>query len=202
MKTVLQLLTWMVIAFWLSGNVTHAQFLSKEIPTWEGIEKTAEDIKNDEELVRKSIELAGDRRTAVQYATRLGWEQIGQGDPNHAIRRFNQAWLIDPDFPDIYWGFAIATHMRGDDLTTVERWLTTAMERIGRSARLTTDHGRILGERGMTEKAKAKFEEALAIDPTYIPAHLGMVRVAQDLGDSPLEEKHQKLHDELTGKTQ
>ncbi len=23
-----------------------------------------------------------------------------------AMRRFNQAWLLDPNYPDIYWGFA------------------------------------------------------------------------------------------------
>lgn len=199
MKYFIQILLLSLTASWLSVFPIQAQFLSNEIPLWEGVEKTPADIENDKELVRKSIELAGDRKTAVQYAVRLGWEQIGKGDPNSAIRRFNQAALIDPEFPDIYWGFAIATHIRGDELSTVERWLKKAMEGIGPSARLSTDHGRILGERDMTEAAKAKFEKALMLDPTYVPAHLGMIRIAQDLGDTALEEKHQKLHDELTG---
>ncbi|MEM9331039.1 MAG: hypothetical protein AAGA53_06915 [Pseudomonadota bacterium] len=202
MKSLFLKLVYALLVLMACSMPIQAQFLTNEIPTWEGIEKSPADIENDKELVRKSIELAGNRRTAVQYAVRLGWEQIGKGDPNHAIRRFNQAWLIDPKFPDIYWGFAIATHIRGDDLATVEKWLKVAMEAIGPNARLSTDYGRILGERSLSQRAKAKFEEALVLDPEYIPAHLGMIRVAQDLGDNDLEKKHQALHDDLTGRTQ
>lgn len=198
MKHFLQILIFACVAALLS-TPAQAQFLSKEIPLWEGVEKTEDDIKNDEDLVKKAIELAnGDRFAAVRGLVDIGWQRIGEGDPNHAIRAFNQASLIEPEFPDIFWGFAIATHIRGDELAEVERWIDRTAVAIGTDARLITDHGRILGEREMPEKAKAKFEEALSIDANYIPAHVGMLRIAQDLGDKPLEEKHQQLHDKLT----
>jgi len=176
----------------------HAQFTAKPEPLWEGTVKTAADKQNDAELVEKSIELAnGSRKTAAEFAVRLGWSEIGKNDPNQAVRRFNQAWLIDPDFPDLYWGFAVATHIRGDELLKVERWFEEAKTRILNNPRLITDHGRVLEERKMPEKAKLLFEEALNIDPKYPPAHIGMVQVARALENKTLEEKHQKLHDEL-----
>ncbi len=176
----------------------HAQFTAKPEPLWEGSVKTEADKQNDAELVEKSIELAGGKRTAAEFATRLGWSEIGKNDPNQAIRRFNQAWLIDMDFADLYWGFAVATHIRGDELPKVERWFNQAKSRIGQNPRLITDHARVLEERKMPERAKPLFEEALSIDPKYQPAHIGMVQVARALGDKELEDKHQKLHDELT----
>lgn len=176
---------------------SHAQFSAKPQPLWEGSVKTEADKKNDADLVEKSIELAGGRKTAAEFATRLGWSEIGKNDPNQAIRRFNQAWLIDPDFPELYWGFAVATHIRGDELQKVERWFLEARKRLGSGARLLTDYGRVLEERKMPERAKPLFVEALKADPNYVSAHIGMVQVARALGDAALEEKHQKLHDEL-----
>jgi len=147
----------------------HAQFTAKPEPLWEGSVKTEADKQNDAELVEKSIELAGGKRTAA-----------------------------DMDFADLYWGFAVATHIRGDELPKVERWFNQAKSRIGQNPRLITDHARVLEERKMPERAKPLFEEALSIDPKYQPAHIGMVQVARALGDKELEDKHQKLHDELT----
>jgi len=175
----------------------NAQFTAEPVPLWEGLTKTEADIKNDAELVEKSIELAGGKRNAVEFATRLGWSEIGKNDPNHAIRRFNQAWLIDMDFADLYWGFAVATHIRGDELEKVERWFNEAKTRIGPNPQLITDHGRVLEERNEHARARPQFEAALRLDPNYVPAHIGMVQVARALEDKPLEEKHQKLHDEL-----
>ncbi len=179
--------------------ISHAQISALEVPMWEGITKTPADIANDEELVRKSLEITnGNRYLAVRYAVRLGWERIGRNDPNGAIRRFNQAWLIMPDFPDIFWGYAIATHIRGDDLVFVERWFAKAESVITGSAQLSADHGRVLEERKMPEKARPYFEAALAIDEDYVPAHIGMIRVAEATGDNALRAAHQKQLDKLT----
>lgn len=175
----------------------HAQ-LGHAAPMWEGYEKTESDLAADEELIKKSLELTkGDAALAAQYAVRAAWERIGKNDPNGAIRRFNQAWLIMPELSDIYWGFAIATHIRGDDLKDVERWFTRVESEIKGSARLSTDHGRVLEERKLPERARPLFEQALALDPNYEQAHIGMIRVAEALGDEELAKKHQEIYDGL-----
>ncbi len=181
----------------------NAQFETRPTPMWENYQKTEADTKSDNNFIQEAIKLAnGDRDGATRALVDIGWQRIGEGDPNHAIRAFNQAWLLQADNPNIFWGFAVASHIRNDELKTVTRWFKRARQLIALkgfpdSARLEADEGRALSERGEHEKAKPLFEKALSLDPNYIPAHIGMINVAAALGNEELKNKHQKLHDEL-----
>ena len=180
----------------------HAQFSTRPAPMWEGYEKTAADIQSDEKFKRETIELAGGNvDQAAQTLIDIGWGRIGE-DPNHAIRAFNQAWLLQPDNPNIFWGFAVASHIRNDELKMITRWFNRtrqlmALKGFGESARLEADHGRVLTERDSHKEARPFFEKALSLDPKYVPAHIGMINVGAALGDEELKDKHQKIHDEL-----
>lgn len=183
----------------LAPQIAHAQLETRPTPMWEGVEKSDADKANDEKLVKDVLKLTkGDRTQAATVIVRLGWDEIAGGRPNEAVRRFNQAWLIKPDMADIFWGYAVATHIRGDDLDKVERWFDEAGKTITDNPRLLSDRGRVLEERKEPGKARSWFEKALVLDPEYVPAHVGMVLVARALEDEALEEKHQKLHDEFT----
>lgn len=170
---------------------THAQFETKPTPLWEGLEKSEEDKANDQNFIKQALALSnGDRQAAVIGAVQLGWQQIGQGQPNDAIRRFNQAWLINPDFPDIYWGLGVATHIRGDETDDVVRWFEEAFKGLRDNPNFLSDRGRVLEERKLPERARYWFQAALRIDPNNVPAHVGMSRVAKALGDEALEKTH------------
>lgn len=178
----------------------HAQLETRPTPMWEGVEKTAEDIANDQKLVKEALKLSnGDRGEAAATMVQLGWQQIVEGNPNEAIRRFNQAWLVNPVDGFIFWGYGVAGHIRGDDLEKIEQWFAQAEKVIKNNPRLLSDHGRVLEERKFPKRARVLFENALALDETYLPAHVGMVLVARTLEDKELEAKHQKRHDELAG---
>ena len=191
-----------IIIIFCSTFPAHAQFSTRPAPMWEGYEKTAADIQSDEKFKRETIELAGGNvDQAAQTLIDIGWGRIGE-DPNHAIRAFNQAWLLQPDNPNIFWGFAVASHIRNDELKTIIRWFNRtrqlmALKGFGESARLEADQGRALTERDCYKEARPFFEKALSLDPDYVPAHIGMINVGAALGDTELQEKHQKLHDEL-----
>ena len=45
--------------------------------------------------------------------SQLGWEYFYKGDADTAIKRFNQAWLFDPDNPQVWWGFGVIMGDRG-----------------------------------------------------------------------------------------
>lgn len=187
----------------LATFAAQAQISTRPAPMWEDYEKTALDIQSDKDFVKQATELAGgDATRAAASLVQIGWQRIGEGDPNHAIRAFNQAWLIQADNPSVFWGFAVASHIRNDELETVRRWFNRTRQLIAlkgfpENHRLEADEGRVLAERGEHEKAKALFEKALTIEPDYIPAHIGMINLAEALGDADLKQKHQKLHDEL-----
>lgn len=193
----------LAIILGIATLTAEAQISTRPAPMWEDYEKTEFDIQSDKDFVKQATELAdGDAARAAASLIQIGWQRIVEGDPNHAIRAFNQAWLIEADNPSVFWGFAVASHIRNDELDTVSRWFNRtrellALKGLPENHRLEADEARVLAERGEHEKAKALFEKALTIEPDYIPAHIGMINVAGELGDTELKDKHQKKHDEL-----
>ncbi|MFE0015670.1 tetratricopeptide repeat protein [Mesorhizobium sp. NPDC059054] len=166
---------------------------AKEMPLWEGLQKNARMMEADKKLiesVRQSTN--GDLKAGAKRAIELGWQSFETRDFETAIRRFNQAWLLDPENPAIYWGFALVTHQRGEPLETVERWFAETEKRIPNVVPLLSDHGRILEEQNEDKRAVEYFNRALAIDPDYVEAHVGMARIAQKAGDLAGYELHMK----------
>ena len=54
------------------------------------------------------------RADAARSASELGWKMYYEGDPRGAIKRFNQAWLLDPTDQFALWGFAVISRERGE----------------------------------------------------------------------------------------
>jgi len=180
------------------ASSAHAQFSTKPEPMWEGYEKTSSDIESDKKFVEDTLKLSdGDREKAAATLIQIGWQRIGS-DANHAIRAFNQAWLVDPDNPGIFWGFAVATHLRNDELPVVIRWFDKTRELFKKqgfaeNARLEANQGRVLVERDMPAQALPFFEKALVIEPQYIQAHLAIIEIARQTENTALQTKHEVL---------
>lgn len=188
----------LLIALSMPLGMVHAQ-LQREVPTWRGITKTEEQIEADKKLIEEAKKLSdGDLKAAADQALELGWRSVMEGAPEMAIRRLNQAWLMDPDNGLIYWGFAIATHMRNDKLVDVTIWFDQAESILGPNANLYSNRGRVLDEREMPLEARQWFEKALTVDPDNQDAHFGMIRVAQAIGDDALRDKHQEIFNRLS----
>lgn len=180
----------------------YAQISSRPDPMWEGYQKTETDLADDQKFIADVLKLTdGNRQQASQALVQIGWKRIGQ-DANHAIRAFNQAWLLEPENPNVFWGFAVASHIRNDDIKTINRWFNRTrqlmtLKGFPDNARLEADHGRVLAEREQYNEALPLFEKSLSLDPEYVPAHIGMINVSKALGNKELEAKHQAIHDKL-----
>ena len=74
---------------------------------------TKEQQTLNEQLIQKAIQEAGSRQAALESAIKLAWQHYYRGDPKTAMRRFNQAWLIDPNHADVYYGFAYLLSVQG-----------------------------------------------------------------------------------------
>lgn len=69
----------------------------------------------------------GSREAASRHMSDYGMRLYIQDDLEKAMRRLNQAWLLDPANPETYWGFSVIYLDLGrQDLA--ERWMNEALD--------------------------------------------------------------------------
>ncbi|MBI5218654.1 MAG: tetratricopeptide repeat protein [Bacteroidia bacterium] len=67
--------------------------------------------KADDEFVKESIQLYGSKEAAFNTFIDLGWKNILDNNPENSVKKFNHAWLINPDHPDSFFGFAFVSQL-------------------------------------------------------------------------------------------
>lgn len=171
----------------------------RTIPMWEGLEKNAIQKKIDRDFVSGMIKhFDGNADKASHYAVLKGWEQIEKGDLETAIKRFNQAWLLNPERGDIYWGFVVASAERGDELAKIEQWFAKAESIVGPQTELYSDWGIVLERRDKPNAAIPYFLKSIELKPNNPEPHAGMVRTSVAIGDRKTAEKHSEIYRALT----
>lgn len=76
------------------------------LPKYGGVKKTQAQIDADQEFIDGLVKEFGSREAAYSNAVTRGVAAFQGKDFNVAMRRFNQAWLINPNRPDAYLGMA------------------------------------------------------------------------------------------------
>jgi tetratricopeptide (TPR) repeat protein len=77
------------------------------------IARTEELKKADDEFIKQATAPVGSRETASKVWYAQGDAYVNNGNQSLAIRRFNQAWLLNPNSYQPYWGFGRVTLSRG-----------------------------------------------------------------------------------------
>lgn len=86
-----------------------------ELPLYGGEEHGGHELTPwDRTFIANVTRAAGSREKAAQGVLDLGWQAVRERDPRRAIRRFNQAWLLTPDDPEVFWGLGVALGGKGD----------------------------------------------------------------------------------------
>lgn len=75
--------------------------------------KTPFQLESDEKFIQSAIQGAGSREKACRDVLGWGWEFFNKGDVMTAMKRFNQAWLLDPKNPEVYKGFSAVLKKQG-----------------------------------------------------------------------------------------
>ena len=132
------------------------------------------ELKANKELLQSVDRLGVSRRDAARRAVVVGFKHFREGDIASAIKRFNQGWLIDPEFGRVYWGLAIVSFERNKDPVQAEQLFLKAAELSPDDADLHVDVGRFFGKTGNPSKAGVYFERALKIDEDVRDAHRGL----------------------------
>ena len=86
-----------------------------QVPMYGGMDRQSvpELKKGDEEFIEKSSTAFGGRENAAKKWVEQAFAFYDHDQLDMAMRRFNQAWLLDPQNPGVYWGFGAVAHDRG-----------------------------------------------------------------------------------------
>ena len=79
-----------------------------QVPMYGGMDRSAiPELKaGDEKLITDTTSSYGTREKASAAFVNNGFSFYQRDDLANAMRRFNQAWLLNPNNPEVYWGFA------------------------------------------------------------------------------------------------
>jgi tetratricopeptide (TPR) repeat protein len=86
--------------------------------------------KTDAQFIKTEIKLCGTADSASRKYVRLGWGYFFRRDPQTAMKRFNQAWLLNPQNAGVYFGFGHLTRYAfNKDAAEAEKYYRLGRER-------------------------------------------------------------------------
>ena len=77
--------------------------------------------KNDESLIRDATFRFGNRQAASRALAEQGWASVRKGMFDVAMRRFNEAWLLNPKNYQAFWGFGAVLSEQGKLAEAIEQ---------------------------------------------------------------------------------
>lgn len=102
-------------------------------------------VKQDDQAFIDSVLASGyTRRSGAQEAVARGFQSLERRDFGPAMKRFNQAWVLDPDYPETYRGFALVLVQRDRKPDEAEAMFKKGAGMSDASAGLLADYGRLL----------------------------------------------------------
>lgn len=103
----------------------------------------------------------GDRKKGAEDVSSRGWRILRQGNPLDAMRRFNQAWLLDNTNGSALWGMAViqtGSAKNGESL----KLFSEAERLVGNDIDFAVDYAKALGIAGAETKNEALLKDAFA----------------------------------------
>jgi len=89
---------------------------TNEIPMYGGIEFTPEQKEINEKFIQGVVKQYGSREAAADESVRWGWHYYNEKhDLKTAMKRFNQAWLLDPNNAGAFFGFGFLMAEKGKE---------------------------------------------------------------------------------------
>ena len=101
------------IAFLSSCAQRSKEVPSDQLPMYGNLPRTTEQVKKDSDYTDGVVAQTGDKKKAVESILKEAWDYQDKGYLELAMVRFNQAWLMDPQEADVYYGFGLVLTQRG-----------------------------------------------------------------------------------------
>jgi hypothetical protein len=135
-------LGWMPYELLIKNN--HAtDYPINELPMYGNRDKTAEQKRADEKYIETMTKDGSSRVDAANTVAKVAWNSYYAGNKSTAIKRFNQAWLLDPENQLALWGFAAISFDRNQVDEALE-YFQMAFDTGLENAKLQQDYERVL----------------------------------------------------------
>jgi tetratricopeptide (TPR) repeat protein len=130
------------------------------LPKYGGLPETAIEKEINAKFISGMDEdYHGDRKKASMDMAMRGWQYLAAGDLDDAMRRFNQAWLLNKKNGTALWGMAAIESSAGkfDDSLKL---FTEAEKFVGSEINFSVDYAKALGMAGVQLKDDALLKYA------------------------------------------
>jgi tetratricopeptide (TPR) repeat protein len=135
----------------LCANVVHADDRNL-LPKYGGLPLTAiEKEINDKFVSGMNEDYHGDLKKASMDMAMRGWQYLAAGDLDDAMRRFNQAWLLNKKNGTALWGMAAIEASSGNFDDSLKLF-TEAEKFVGSDINFSVDYAKALGKAGVQLK--------------------------------------------------
>ena len=137
-----------------------------QVPMYGGMDRSAiPELKaGDDKLIADTTNHYGTREKASAAFVNNGFAYYQRDDLANAMRRFNQAWLLDPKNPEVYAGFGSVLHDQGKNCEAMQMMEKAVELNPPAFQGIYPDTARIItlcavSDKGLTSEAKAKLFE-------------------------------------------
>src|SRR5882724_2165625 len=115
-----------------------------EQPMFGNQPKTPEMLAADAQFIAATEKYGYTHAQGSDKSVELGWRYFSKHDIPTAMKRFNQAWLLDPDNGDAFHGFAVLVMARDQDAAQADSLFQQGLAKPRQSPGIYLDYGRFL----------------------------------------------------------
>ena len=157
-------LRFVLIFLALTGSALAASYPLNEQPMFGGQPKTPAEQAADRKFFDSVAKLGYSRAQGSDKSVQLGWQYFfSKHDIATAMKRFNQAWLLDPDNGDAFHGFAVLVMARDNDAAQADALFQQGLAKPRQLPGIYLDYGRFLLTVKRPADAIAPLRHAVAV---------------------------------------
>jgi tetratricopeptide (TPR) repeat protein len=145
----------------LSANSASAQDESNLLPKYGLLPKTEAARAADKVFISgMDEEYHGGRKKAASFMAMRGWQYLKGGDPDDAMRRFNQAWLLENKNGTALWGMAAVEADKGKYDDSIKLF-AEAQKSVSNEINFLVDYARTVGTAAVAQNDDRLLKDAL-----------------------------------------
>ena len=155
-----------------------------EQPMFGNQPKTPEMARADAQFIAAAEKYGYTHAQGSDKSVQLGWQYFfDKKDIATAMKRFNQAWLLDPDNGDAFHGFAVLVMARDHDAVQADALFQQGLAKPRRSPGIYLDYGRFLLAVKRPADAIAPLRHAVSVPGMGPDAEALLTLALYDSGD-------------------